>query len=64
MSDENTFDEVDELDKEFDEDVEEVKDVVEPFLKEWFGDRCPDFDENCIVCKKWQLYDKLIKKPW
>jgi hypothetical protein len=45
-------------------DIEKIKAVVEPFLKGWFGDRCPDFDENCLLCKRWQHYDQLIKSPF
>lgn len=45
-------------------DIEKIKAVVEPFLKGWFGERCPDFDENCLLCKRWQHYDQLIKSPF
>ena len=29
---------------------------------EW-GERCPDHDNDCPVCRAWAWYDKVAKKP-
>jgi len=34
-------------------------------VKEWmninWGTRCPDFDENCPLCKAWKYFDYLFE---
>lgn len=27
----------------------------------WFGDRCDDFDEDCVTCKMWQWYNSYAR---
>ena len=26
-----------------------------------YGERCPDFEPECSVCKRWARYDQLVK---
>ncbi len=41
-----------------------IRTIAESILKEYFGDRCPDFDEHCEVCKRWKAMDDLIQNPF
>ena len=29
------------------------------YLTENFGDRCPDFEPECMCCKLWALHDQV-----
>jgi hypothetical protein len=33
--------------------------LIEEAITEYAGERCPDFDPECIVCKTWAEYDRL-----
>lgn len=33
--------------------------LIEQALTEWFGPRCPDYDEGCDACRAWREYDGL-----
>jgi hypothetical protein len=35
---------------------------VHDYLIEWFGGRCPDYEENCICCQKWRAFDELFSE--
>ena len=37
-----------------------VKVVAEAMLRDWWGERCPDFDPDCECCKHWYLLDQLV----
>jgi len=39
-----------------------VKSMAELCIQEKYGDRCPDFDENCVLCKKWKAFDELFNQ--
>ena len=31
------------------------------WLTEWYGERCPDFYETCIICRVWRNQDDFEK---
>ena len=33
--------------------------LVEEAVTEYAGERCPDFDSECVVCQTWAEYDRL-----
>lgn len=33
-------------------------------LEQHFGPRCPDFEKDCICCKRWKALDDLIDNPF
>lgn len=37
--------------------------TVRLYVEEWFGERCEEFEPNCICCRKWQAFDELFKGP-
>lgn len=52
-------------DKEkFDKWVADVKKVVEPFLEEFYGEKCSTFELLCDCCKKWAYLEGLVKNPF
>jgi len=41
----------------------ELKKEVAKWLTRTYGKRvCDEYDEDCIICKKWHLYDELFKE--
>ena len=40
-----------------------VRIIAEVFLTEQFGERCPDFEENCECCRRWAALDTLTEDP-
>lgn len=48
-----------------DEDVEiemmvsHIRTIAEEYLTKFWGERCPDFEESCLVCQKWKALDLL-----
>lgn len=41
-----------------------VRTIAEPMLREWFGERCADFEPDCHVCQRWAALDALTKNPF
>lgn len=41
-----------------------IREVVAPVLTAHFGERCPDFEEHCIVCRRWAALDLLMENPY
>ena len=35
---------------------------VRDYFIEWYGERCPDYEENCIACQKWKAFDELFSE--
>ena len=35
-------------------------DMIEEAVREWWGERCPDFDFTCACCQAWLQFDKLV----
>jgi hypothetical protein len=41
-----------------------VRTIATEMLTESFGERCPEFEEHCECCKRWQLLDELTANPF
>ncbi len=41
---------------------EVFKELFTEFMIENYGERCPDYDENCATCQAWDNYDTLFTK--
>ena len=35
--------------------------MIEEAIKNYYGERCPDHDADCVVCQAWQEFDELKK---
>lgn len=38
--------------------------AAEEFVREMFGERCPDYEANCECCQRWRLLDELLANPF
>lgn len=38
--------------------------IAETMLRDFFGERCEDFDEDCECCRRWKLLDALTENPF
>ena len=47
-------------DPKYEQMVGHVRTVAEAYLMKFFGERCPDFEQHCVVCQKWAALDKLL----
>lgn len=36
---------------------------VAAWITEFYGERCPDFNEHCECCRRWNLFDQLFSHP-
>ena len=36
-----------------------MRDLIEEAVREYFGERCPDFIPGCLCCQAWAEYDRL-----
>jgi hypothetical protein len=36
---------------------------VEEAIEIYWGERCPEHEEGCVVCEAWQAYDMLVQAP-
>jgi hypothetical protein len=34
-----------------------MSNLIEDAITEYFGERCDDYEKNCVCCKAWQEYD-------
>lgn len=41
-----------------------LRTIAEAMLTEHFGERCPDFEEECVCCKRWKALDALTASPY
>ncbi len=41
--------------------MSELKDRLEQWIKECWGDRCPDYCTSCSCCKAWDAFDYLFQ---
>jgi hypothetical protein len=32
--------------------------ISKELLVKFYGDKCPDYDRLCVVCKAWRTYEK------
>jgi len=37
-----------------------MKKQVENWMKEYWGNRCPDYEPSCSLCKAWRCFDYLF----
>jgi len=37
-------------------------DLVKAALMHYYGERCEDFDADCLCCRAWVEYDGLLEK--
>lgn len=49
------------FDEEFSHLVAEIEAIVKPYLIEFFGERCPEYDSDCEICSRWDAFDTLIE---
>ena len=40
-----------------------VRIVAEDLLRKFWGERCPDFYNDCPLCQKWKQLDSLLENP-
>ena len=33
--------------------------MIEEAIKNYWGERCPDHDADCVVCQAWQEFDTI-----
>jgi len=50
--------------EEFEMFARHVRAVASDMLTVAFGERCPDYDESCEVCRRWRLLDELTANPF
>jgi hypothetical protein len=50
--------------RRFADDATGVYEQAVPFLVEWFGPRCRDFEPDCEACRRWAALDVLLDNPW
>jgi len=34
--------------------------LIEQAIESYWGERCPDQSEGCVVCEAWREYDNLV----
>jgi hypothetical protein len=34
--------------------------LIEQAIESYWGERCPDHSEGCVVCEAWRAYDNLV----
>jgi hypothetical protein len=34
--------------------------LIEQAIESYWGERCPDHEEGCVVCDAWREYDNLV----
>ena len=34
--------------------------LIEQAIESYWGERCPDHEEGCVVCEAWREYDNLV----
>ena len=41
-----------------------IRNLAEPLLEEYFGERCGDFEPDCVNCQRWKALDDLLDNPF
>lgn len=36
--------------------------MIEEAIKDYYGERCPDYDADCVVCQAWREFDEAMLK--
>lgn len=50
--------------RSWDKMSQEAREKILLLLEIHFGERCPDVEENCEVCRRYQLMDQLLESPY
>ena len=50
------------LNKRIENYIKRQNQILKKWIMKNYGKRCPDYEKDCIVCKKWKLFDKLVLK--
>lgn len=50
--------------EQFELDIAKLVIPIEDFITKHFGERCPDYEENCENCRRWGAYARLIENPF
>lgn len=45
----------------FADEAENLQAAGAEFVEKHFGPRCPDFEEGCVSCQRWDALDKLTR---
>ena len=48
----------------FDMHAQHLRTVATLIIEANFGERCPENDADCIICKKWAALDELLDNPY
>ena len=41
-----------------------VRIVAEELIIKFWGERCEDFNQDCLLCNKWKQLDDLLENPF
>lgn len=41
-----------------------VRTIAEEMLTEQFGERCSEYDPDCMCCQRWKALDELVSNPF
>jgi hypothetical protein len=41
-----------------------IRQAMFEYLVQFWGERCPDFNEECSLCQKWKAFDCLTENPF
>lgn len=52
------------VEKKFRKDAKRLKKKIKPFLVKWFGEKCDDYNSDCVNCKRWEAFSNLIGNPF
>ena len=36
--------------------------LTKKWMENWWGERCPDFEENCYCCQAWKAFDVMFNE--
>jgi len=49
--------------EKFDAAADAIRQMVTPVWIEFYGERCTEFEPECLCCQKWAELDKLLENP-
>lgn len=35
--------------------------LIEHAIDNYFGERCPEYEEGCVCCELWKFFDKITE---
>ena len=39
------------------ENNQQPGETVEQWLERWYGEKCGDYDADCLLCQTWEVYE-------